>query len=104
MPNSIWFPGDSDGYVPACNGGAPRSILGWKYPLEKGLSSHSCILTWGISWTEEPGGLQFMRSQELGMTEHTHIEIMEMGIRANGKLASSKHCSLRDIVLDKHSR
>ena len=78
--------------------------LGWENPLEEGMATHSSILAWGIPWTEEPGGLQFIRSQELCMTEHTHIEIMEMEIRANGKLASSKHCSLRDIVLDKHSR
>ena len=86
------------------NAGAPCSILGWKDPLEKGMSSHSSILTWEIPWTEEPGGLQFMRSQESDMTEHTHVEIMKMRIRANGKLTSLKHCSLRDIVLDKHSR
>ena len=26
-------------------------------PLEKGMTSHSSILVWRISWTEEPGGL-----------------------------------------------
>ena len=26
-------------------------------PLEKEMAAHSRILTWGISWTEEPGGL-----------------------------------------------
>ena len=26
-------------------------------PLEKGMSTHSSILTLRISWTEEPGGL-----------------------------------------------
>ena len=29
-----------------------------KDPLEKGMATHSCILTWSIPWTEEPGGLQ----------------------------------------------
>ena len=33
-------------------------ILGWEEPLEKGMATHSSILTWRISWTEEPGGLQ----------------------------------------------
>ena len=32
-------------------------------PLEKELATHSSILAWGIPWTEEPGGLQFMGSQ-----------------------------------------
>ena len=32
--------------------------LGWKDPLEKGMSNHSSIL----AWIEEPGGLQPMGS------------------------------------------
>ena len=43
--------------------------LGWKYPLEKEMATHSSILAWEIRWTEEPGGLQFMGLQELGMTK-----------------------------------
>ena len=27
-------------------------------PLEEGMATHSSILAWRISWTEEPGGLQ----------------------------------------------
>ena len=30
--------------------------LGWEGPLEKGMSTHSSILTWRFPWTEEPGG------------------------------------------------
>ena len=37
--------------------------LGWKDPLEKGMATYSSILAWRIPWTEEPGGLQPMRSQ-----------------------------------------
>ena len=37
----------------------PQS-LGWKDPLEEGMATHSSILVWEISWTEEPGGLQSM--------------------------------------------
>ena len=29
---------------------------------EKGMATHSSILTWRIPWTEEPGGLQFTGS------------------------------------------
>ena len=32
-------------------------------PLEKGMATHSSILDWRISWTEEPGGLQSTASQ-----------------------------------------
>ena len=38
--------------------------LGWKDPLEKGIATHSSILVWKITWTEEPAGLK-----ELEMTE-----------------------------------
>ena len=32
-------------------------------PLEKEMATHSSILAWRISWTEEPAGLQSMGSQ-----------------------------------------
>ena len=34
--------------------------LGQEDPLEKGMTTHSSILAWRVSWTEEPGGLQIM--------------------------------------------
>ena len=40
--------------------------LGWEDPLEKEMATHSSILAWKISWTEEPGGLQSMGSQRAG--------------------------------------
>ena len=40
--------------------------LGWKDPLEKEMATHSSILAWEISWTEEPGGQQSMRLQRVG--------------------------------------
>ena len=35
-------------------------------PLEKEMATHSSILAWSISWTEEPGGLQYRGSQRVG--------------------------------------
>ena len=40
--------------------------LGQEDPLEKGTTTHCSILAWRIPWTEEPGALQFMRSQTVG--------------------------------------
>ena len=40
--------------------------LGWEDPLEKEMATHSSILAWKISWTEEPGWLQSMGSQRVG--------------------------------------
>ena len=39
--------------------------LGWEDPLEKGMATHSGILTWRIPWTEEPGRLQSMGLQRV---------------------------------------
>ena len=53
---------------PPANAGNRRdagSILGKEDPLEEGMATHSSILTWRIPWTEEPGGLQSMRSQRV---------------------------------------
>ena len=33
-------------------------------PVKKEMATHSSILAWEITWTEEPGGLQFMILQK----------------------------------------
>ena len=38
--------------------------LGGVDPLEKEMATHSSILAWKIPWTEEPDGLQSMKSQK----------------------------------------
>ena len=43
--------------------------LGREDPLEEETASHSNILAWRTPWTEEPGGLQSMGSQESDTTE-----------------------------------
>ena len=39
--------------------------LGQEDSLEEGMATHSSILAWGISSTEEPGGLQSMGSHRV---------------------------------------
>ena len=46
--------------------------MGWEGPLEKEMASHSSILAWRISWTEEPGRLQSM-----GLQESDHVVAWE---------------------------
>ena len=36
--------------------------LGLEDALAKGKATHSSILAWRTSWTEEPGGLQYMET------------------------------------------
>ena len=51
--------------------------LGQEDPLEKEMATHSSILAWRISWTEEPGkATQSMGLQESDTTErlnHHHV-------------------------------
>ena len=48
--------------LPANTGGIETWVqsLGREGPLEEGMAAHSSILAWRISWTEEPGRLQFI--------------------------------------------
>ena len=65
------FPGGSEvKNLPAMQETWVRS-LGWEDPLEKGKATHSSIFAWRIPWTEEPGRLQSMGSQELDTTGET---------------------------------
>ena len=47
-------------------------FLGQEDPLVEGMETHYSILAWRIPWTEEPGRLQSVGSQESDMTEHAH--------------------------------
>ena len=42
------------------NAGEEKQVpsLGQEDPLEEGMATHSSVLAWRITWTEEPGGLQ----------------------------------------------
>ena len=62
------FPGGTNGKGPACQFRDVRdtgSTLDREDPLEKGMATHSSILAWRISWTEEPSQLQFIGSQRV---------------------------------------
>ena len=48
--------------------------------LEKEMATHSSIIVWRISWTEDPGGYSSWGCKESDMTEqltHTHIYIIQ---------------------------
>ena len=52
-----------------CQSGRPGFDLWVKEdPLEKEMPTYPSILAWEIPWTEKPGRLQPILSQELGMT------------------------------------
>ena len=60
------FPGGSDGKESACNVGDLGLIPGSGRSLKEEMAIYSSILVWRIPRTEEPGGLQSMRSQRVG--------------------------------------
>ena len=39
--------------------------LGQEDPLEEEMATHSSTLSWRISWTDEPGRLQYIGSQRV---------------------------------------
>ena len=60
--------------------------LGWEYPLEKEMATHSSILAWEIPWTEEPGGLSPWVTKESDMTEQLNNNKGSKGIECMGVL------------------
>ena len=61
--------------------------LGWKDHLERGMATHSSMLTWRIPWTEEPGVVQSRESQRVGHDWVTNT-ICHRISNVSGKLVS----------------
>ena len=68
--------------------------------LEKEMATHFSILAWRITWTEEPGRLQSMGSQQLDTTQwltcsqslvETSTEIQIVGSRGGVETKGAKH-------------
>ena len=53
--------------------------LGREDPLEEEMAAHSSVLAWRIPWTEEPGGLQSVGSQE------SRTRLKRLSTRAEGQ-------------------
>ena len=53
---------------PPASAGDVRKWVGslvWEDPLQEGMATHCSILAWRIRRTEEPGRVQFLRSQRV---------------------------------------
>ena len=75
--------------------------LGREDPLEKEMATHSSILAWKISWTEEPGGLQYMGSQRVGHNWATNTYLLTIFLMKSSKTVKFivYHFHLSDDVL-----
>ena len=59
-------------------------------PLEKELATHSSFLSWRIPWTEDPGGLQSMKSQTVGQFS---CSVVSKSLRPHGLQHARLPCS-----------
>ena len=67
MTNLDGFPCSSVGKESACSAGDPGSFPGFGRSPGEGNGNPLSIFAWKISWTEEPGGLQFKGLQRVGL-------------------------------------
>ena len=89
----IWgSPGGSDGKESACNAETWVQSMGQEDPLEKGMATHSSILAWSISWTEEPGGLQSM-----GVARVRHELVTKSSLLEKPQLDYTDFCWQSDV-------
>ena len=58
------FPGGSAVKNPPANAGETGPIPGYQNPLQGEMATHSSVLVWEIPWSEDPDGLQSIRSQK----------------------------------------
>ena len=55
-------------------------VLGREDPLEKETTTHSSIFAWRIPWTEDPGRIQSMGSQDLDTTKYLNHHPLVCGL------------------------
>ena len=75
----------------ACNAGDLDLIPESGNPLEKEMATHSSIIDWKISWTEEPGGLQSMGSQRVGHNRVTNTYLLSPKSKGMSFMWDSPH-------------
>ena len=75
-------------------------FLGLEYPIEKGMAAHSNILAWRISWTEEPGELQFMGSQRFGHDWVTNTFTFKTSLLSRITNRGKCYCVLSILLLN----
>ena len=74
--------------------------LGWEYPLEKEMVTHSSILAWKIPWMEEPGTLQ---SMGLLRVRHDNKRVQKAVLGCNLKKQKNDLCSFPRQTIQYHN-
>ena len=74
--------------------------LGWEDPLEKGIATHSSILAWGISRTEEPVGATVNEVPRVGYDWATNtFTFWHLGFWSKSGWSQIKTCHLNVLSL-----
>ena len=75
--------------------------LSWEDPLETEMATHSSILAWRISWTQEPGGLQSMGLQRVrhNLETNTICETVDEDLEGMQMWKAAWTCSLCPSLL-----
>ena len=62
-----------------------NALIGATYTeiMEKEMATHSNILVWKISWTEDPGRYSLWSHEELDTTEHAHTSMLKWNYLGN---------------------
>ena len=68
--------------------------MGQKDPPEKGMATHSSILAWIISGTEEPGGIQSM-----GLQRVRHNRVTKHNSYISKHITNKDHCTAQRTIL-----
>ena len=61
--------------------------LGWDYPLEESMATHSSILTWTIPMTEGPGGYSLWGHKESDIMEQLKHSTAQTSFRSDQSLS-----------------
>ena len=81
FPSFLWgFPSGSVGKNLPVKQEMRAQSLGWEDPLEKEMATHSSILAWESSQTEEPGRLQSIVLQRVGHKQTPAI-LLKVNVR-----------------------
>ena len=71
--------------------------LGWEYPLEQVMATHSSILAWRIPWTQEPDRLQSTGPQRVEYD--TEIRLIILFAAEDGETLNSQQKHVQELTL-----
>ena len=78
--------------------------LGWEDPVEEEMATNSSVLAWRIPWTEEPGGLQSMGLQRVGLRAVSTFPSTFYGVRlVTDLLSTDKGVLFTQLTYSPHS-